>query len=105
MSKVYESLEGLMQKTLQRTKVATGIARVKGGTASSLDDEMEKLQKTVVDRLGGLKAGVKTGEAVVPGETKHAEQLIERSSTLTSAMRGFCVFSRRCTLRIPSITG
>jgi uncharacterized protein YcbK (DUF882 family) len=39
---------------------------------------MEKLQKLVVDTLGGLKAAVKAGEAVVAGETKHAEQLIER---------------------------
>jgi hypothetical protein len=77
MSKVYQSLEALMQKTLHRGKAATVIARLKGGTASSLDDEMEKLQKMVVDRLGGLKAAVKAGEAVVAGEAKHAEQLIE----------------------------
>jgi len=77
MSKMYESLEGLMQKTLQRNKVGKAIARVKGSTALSLDDEMEKLQKLVVDTLGGLKAAVKAGEAVVAGETKHAEQLIE----------------------------
>ena len=77
MSKIYESLEGLMQKTLQRNKAGKAIARVKGSTASSLDDEMEKLQKLVVDTLGGLKAAVKAGEAVVAGETKHAEQLIE----------------------------
>jgi len=77
MSKMYESIEGLMQKTLQRGKAATAIARVNGSTASTLDDEMEKLQKMVVDRLGGLKAAVKAGEAVVAGEVKHAEQLIE----------------------------
>src|SRR5437016_2047226 len=33
------------------------------------------------------------------------KRLSTRSSTLTSAMRGFCVFSRRCTLRMPSTAG
>jgi uncharacterized phage infection (PIP) family protein YhgE len=77
MSKMYESLEGLMQKTLQRGKIPAAIARVKSSTASSLDDEVEKLQKMVVERLGGLKAAVKAGEAVVAGEAKRTEQLLE----------------------------
>jgi hypothetical protein len=86
MRKVYESIEGLMQKTLQRSKAATAIARLKGSTASSLDDEMEKLQKMVVDRLGGLKAAVKAGEAVVADEAKQAEQLIESLKVNVAAL-------------------
>jgi myosin heavy subunit len=86
MSKMYESLEGLMQKTLQRGKLTTAIARVKSSTASSLDDEMERLQKMVVERLGGLKAAVKAGEAVVAGEAKRTEQLVESLKANVSAL-------------------
>src|SRR5215470_5427132 len=78
MSKVYESLIGVVQETLQRNKSNPMIlARVKNGIAASLTDEMEELEKIVVDRLGRLKTVVKEGEAVVAGENQHAEQVIE----------------------------
>ncbi|HEY7507443.1 MAG TPA: hypothetical protein VH621_07520 [Nitrososphaera sp.] len=74
MTTGYESLKGIVQKTLQH---ANPIARVKGSTASSLYDEMEELEKTVVDCIGRLKAAVKEGEAVVSSEGQHAERVID----------------------------
>src|SRR5438132_3983567 len=78
MSKGYESLKGIMQKTLHHSKPnPMYIARVKDSTASSLNDDMEELEKMVVDRIGRLKAAVKEGEAVVAGESEQAERVIE----------------------------
>ena len=63
MSTGYESLKGIVQKTLQQSRAnPTTMVRVKGSTASSLYDEMEELEKTVVDSIGRLKATVKDGE-------------------------------------------
>src|SRR5881409_258973 len=82
MSKVYESLKG----TLQRSKTnSMAAARVKGSDASSLDNEMEQLEKIVVDRVGRLRAAVKEGEAVVASENQHAEQVIESLRTEIAA--------------------
>lgn len=76
MSPGYESLKGIVQKTLQHSR-ANPMARVKSSTASSLYDEMEELEKTVVDCIGRLKAAVKEGEAVVASESEHAERVID----------------------------
>jgi myosin heavy subunit len=74
MIKFYNSLK----ETLQRSKATPmAIARLKGSNALTLNDEMEKLEKLVVDTLGRLKAAVKVGEAVVAGEVQHAEQVAE----------------------------
>ena len=73
MSKVYESLKD----TLHRSKATTPLARVKGGNAMGLNDEMEELERIVADRIGRLKAAVKEGEAVVSGEAQHTVQVIE----------------------------
>src|SRR5207247_8780794 len=82
MSKVYESLKG----TLQRSKTnSMAPARVKGSDASSLDNEMEQLEKIVVDRVGRLRAAVKEGETVVASENQHAEQVIESLRTEIAA--------------------
>jgi chromosome segregation ATPase len=70
------SLKGIVQKTLQHSNPMT-IARVKSRTASSVYDEMEELEKTVVDSIGRLKAALKEGEALVASEGQHAEQMIE----------------------------
>jgi len=77
MNKMYESLEELMQKTLQRSKATLGIAGVKGSTASELSDDLEKLEKLFVDRIGKLKGVVKQGEALAADEARRSEQLIE----------------------------
>jgi chromosome segregation ATPase len=82
MSNVYDSLKG----TLQWSKAnSMTVARVKGSDASSLDKEMEQLEKIVADRLGRLRAAVKEGEAVVAGESQHAEQVIESLRTEIAA--------------------
>jgi hypothetical protein len=77
MNKMYESLEELMQKTIQRSKATLAMAGVKAGTASGLSDDLEKLEKLVVDRLGKLKDAVKQGESLAADETQRSEQLIE----------------------------
>src|SRR5437762_13508371 len=82
MSKVYESLKG----TLQRSKTnSMATARVKGSDVSSLDNEMEQLEKIVVNRVGRWRAAVKEGETVVASENQHAEKVIESLRTEIAA--------------------
>src|SRR5439155_620000 len=87
MSTGYESLKGIMQKTLQHSKSnPMAIARVKdSAAASSLNKEIEELEKIVVDRVGRLRAAVKEGETVVASENQHAEQVIESLRTEIAA--------------------
>ena len=86
MSTGYESLKGIMQKTLQHSKSnPTAIARVKDSAASSLNKEIEELERIVVDKLGRLRGSVKEGEAVVASENQHAEQVIESLRTEIAA--------------------
>src|SRR5436309_10334707 len=82
MANVYDSLKGTLQRSMANSMA---VARVKGSDASSLDNEMEQLEKTVVDRLARLRAAVKEGEAVVAGESQHAEQVIESLRTEIAA--------------------
>src|SRR5256886_2827137 len=78
----YESLKRIMQKTLQHSKSnPTAIARVKDSAASSLNKEIEELERIVVDKLGRLRGSVKEGETVVASENQHAEQVIESLRT------------------------
>ena len=79
MSKVYDSLKEVMQGTLQVSKVNSN--PVKGTNALTLNNEMEELERFVVDRTPKLKTAVTEGEALVAGETQHAEQVIQ---TLTA---------------------
>lgn len=82
MGNVYESLK----ESLHRGKAnAMAPARLKGRDASSLDEEMDQLEKIVAERLGRLRAAVKEGEAVVAGESQHAEQVIESLRTEIAA--------------------
>jgi chromosome segregation ATPase len=84
MANVYESLKG----TLQRSKAnSVAVARVKGSNASSLDNEMQQLEKIVVERLGKLRTALKEGEAVVVTETQHTEQVIESLRTEIAAQQ------------------
>ena len=82
MANVYDSLKGTLQRSMANSMA---VARVKGSDASSLDNEMEQLEKIVVDRLARLRAAVKEGEAVVAGESQHAEQVIEGLRTEIAA--------------------
>jgi chromosome segregation ATPase len=86
MSKGYESLKVIMQKTLQPGKPnPMAIARLKDSDTSNLNKEIEELERIVVDKLGRLRAAVKEGEAVVAGENQHAEQIIESLRTEIAA--------------------
>lgn len=83
MGKVYSSLK----ETLQRGKAnSLAIARVKGGTALTLNDEMEELERLVVDRLGKFKAAVKEGETLVAGELQDAGQVAETLKAQIAAL-------------------
>jgi len=74
MSRVYESLK----ETLQRSKSnPVTLARIKGNSALTVNDEMEDLEKIVLDRIGRLKAALKEGEVVGAEETQRADKAIE----------------------------
>jgi hypothetical protein len=76
MSKGYESFKGIMQKTLHPVKASpTPIVRIKTSAASSLNHEMDELEKFVVNRIGRLKESVKNGEAAVAEEDRRAEEI------------------------------
>ena len=74
MSRVYDSLKGVVQRNKSNP---VALVRVKGNSALTVNDEMEELERIVLDRIARLKAAVNEGEAVVAGEVQHAEQLID----------------------------
>jgi chromosome segregation ATPase len=77
MTKVMQSVRGVVQGTLHRRKPHLMIsARVKD-TDGSLNDAIGELEKILVDRIGSLKAAVSDDQAVVAREVQHAEQVIE----------------------------
>jgi hypothetical protein len=87
MSKVYESLKEVMQETLQQSNVNSNpLARVKGTNALTLNNEMEELERVVVDSIARWKTAVTEGEAVVVGETQHAEQVIRTLTANTTVL-------------------
>jgi chromosome segregation ATPase len=76
MNEVYKSLKLRVQDTLQRGKAnSTPLDRVKSPNVSSLNHEIERLERLVADSFGELKAAVKAGEAMVLEEVRQAEQL------------------------------
>jgi hypothetical protein len=87
MSKVYESLKEVMQETLQQSNVNSNpLARVKGTNALTLNNEMEELERVVVDSIARWKTAVTEGEAAVAGETQHAEQVIRTLTANTTVL-------------------
>lgn len=76
MNHVYKSLKVRVQDRLQWGKAnPVPLARVKSTNASSLNQEIERLERIVVERIGKLVAGVKAGEALAVEEARQAEQL------------------------------
>ena len=74
----YDSLLGIVQKTLQPNKPnPMAIVSAKGKTESRLNNKLEELEKMVADSIGKLKAQVNEGAAAVASETQHAKQAIE----------------------------
>jgi hypothetical protein len=87
MSKVYESLKEVMQETLQQSNVNSNpLARVKGTNALTLNNEMEELERVVVDSIARWKTAVTEGEAAVAGETQHAERVIRTLTANTTVL-------------------
>ena len=65
MTKVYQSVRGVVQGTLHRRKPHLMVsARVKDSD-SSLNDGIQELEKILVDRIGRLKTAVSDDQAVV----------------------------------------
>jgi DNA repair exonuclease SbcCD ATPase subunit len=78
MGKGYRSLRGVVQETLHLSKTNSKVlAPVKGSDAASLNDGIRELEKTLVDRIGRLKAAVKERQAAVAGEAQSIEQVSE----------------------------
>jgi hypothetical protein len=66
MNGVYKSLKVKVQDTLQLGKTNSMPAiREKSANGLSLDDEMEKLERVVVESINRLKAAVKEGQSQV----------------------------------------
>mgnify|MGYP006160661711 CR=1 FL=1 len=77
MTKVMQSVRGVVQGTLHRRKPHLTIsARVKDSDGS-LNDAIQEIEKLLVDRIGSLKAAVSEDQGVVAREAQHAEQVIE----------------------------
>jgi chromosome segregation ATPase len=77
MGKVYQSVRGAVQGTLNRKKPDIMVSALPKGSDGSLNDAMEELEKVFVDGIGRLKAAVSDDQAVVASEVQHAEQAIE----------------------------
>jgi chromosome segregation ATPase len=89
MSKVYESLKEVMHGTLQPSKASSNpLARVKRTNALPFSNEMEELERFVVERTPRLKTAVTEGEALVAGAIQHAEQVIQTLTANITALEG-----------------
>ena len=75
MNQGYDSLKEIVQKTLQSK--SSPIVRVNSRTASGINDELDELEKSVLECIGRLKAAVKDGESVVSSEGEHTDRVIE----------------------------
>lgn len=76
MSKVYQSVRGVVQGALHRPKPQMVSAPVKDHD-SSLNDAIQEFEKIFVDGIGRLKAAVSDDQAVVASEAQHAHEVIE----------------------------
>jgi chromosome segregation ATPase len=85
MSRVYESLRGVVQRNKSNS---VPLVRITASSALTVNEEMEELERIVLDRIARLKAAVNEGEAVVAGETEHAEQLIESLKASITTLEG-----------------
>ena len=77
MSRVYQSVRGVVQGTLHRRKAHIVVSTGEKGNHGNLNDGIEELEKIFVDGIGRLKAAVSDDQAVVASEAQHAEQVIE----------------------------
>jgi hypothetical protein len=74
----YDSILGIVQKTLQRSKPdPMAIVNVRGETESRLNDKLDELEKMVADSIGKLKAEVNESAAAAASETQRTKEAIE----------------------------
>jgi chromosome segregation ATPase len=77
MRKGYDSLLGIVQKTLQPNKLnPVTIVSANGKAESRLNNKLEALEKMVADSIGKLETEVNEG-AAAGSETQNAKQVIE----------------------------
>jgi hypothetical protein len=79
MSRVYESLKGVVQETLQRSKAAPVPInrRTEEEGNPNLNDKMEEIEKAALQWIGNLKTAVKQRESVASTELRRAEETIQ----------------------------
>ena len=76
MSKVYQSVRGVVQGALHRPKPQMVSARVKGNDGN-LEDAIQEFEQIFVDGIGRLKAAVSDDQAVAASEAQHAQEVAE----------------------------
>jgi chromosome segregation ATPase len=77
MTKVMQSVRGVVQGTLHRRKPHLVVsARVKDSDGG-LNDAIGELEKILIDRIGSLKAAVSDDQTVVAREAQRAEHEVE----------------------------
>jgi len=81
MTKVMQSVRGVVQGTLQRRKPHLMVSGRVKDSDGSLNDAIQELEKILVDRIASLKAAVSDDQAVVAREAQNARQVIEGLKT------------------------
>ena len=77
MGKVYQSVRGVVQGTLNRRKPEIVVSARANGDDTDLDDAMEELEKVFADGIRKLKAAASEDQAVIANEAQQVEQVIE----------------------------
>ena len=77
MGKVYQSVRGVVQGTLNRRKPEIVVSARANGDDTDLDDAMEELEKLFADGIRKLKAAASEDQAVIANEAQQVEQVIE----------------------------
>src|SRR5262249_38373486 len=89
--KVYESFKGVMQDKIHRGNHLISPAQTKQVQPSTIHEELDELEKTLVQKLTVLKTAVNQGEQEVAQETHETEDLIqtlkERVSSLNAKLK------------------
>ena len=77
MGKVYQSVRGVVQGTLNRRKPEIVVSARANGDDADLDDAMEELEKLFADGIRKLKAAASEDQAVIANKAQQVEQVIE----------------------------
>ncbi|HXV79701.1 MAG TPA: hypothetical protein VEG60_07465 [Candidatus Binatia bacterium] len=77
MGKVYQSVRGVVQGTLQRRRPDPIVSAQAKGNNGGFNDTIEELEKIFVEGIGRLRAAASDDQAVVANQAQQAEQIIE----------------------------